>query len=303
MWNRSAPHRTAFSNKWLHEQNVTYNSNGCVHHCTPAIENSVVEAMEEQFSKECLPHPDMFFAEFQLWKKKWSSVNLNDRPSTAIEALLQCIETFDQNVRIPLTLVTLPISTSSPACSSPPNHGALCGNTVCTILIRTWGLQKLLCLACVASDVRRAYGWALQASAAMPGSDYILRGPPEILLTETSLGEHFRDKLQENSDKTVLIHADTGQKMTQADLLVSSERLAAALQAQGVGPGDVIGVCSENSLEYCIPVLAALYVGATCAPLSAGYTPRELTHAMSLSGPRLNLLLGGGRALGEGGRR
>nr|CAD7392269.1 unnamed protein product [Timema cristinae] len=83
------------------------------------------------------------------------------------------------------------------------------------------------------------------------------------------------------------IHADTGQKMTQADLLVSSERLAAALQAQGVGPGDVIGVCSENSLEYCIPVLAALYVGATCAPLSAGYTSRELMHAMSLSRPRL----------------
>nr|CAD7427909.1 unnamed protein product [Timema monikensis] len=83
------------------------------------------------------------------------------------------------------------------------------------------------------------------------------------------------------------IHADTGQKMTQADLLVSSERLAAALQAQGVGPGDVIGVCSENSLEYCIPVLAALYVGATCAPLSAGYTSRELMHTMSLSRPRL----------------
>nr|CAD7201656.1 unnamed protein product [Timema douglasi] len=180
-------------------------------------------------------------------------------------------------------------------CSFPPNHGALCDNTVCTLLIRAWGLQNLLCLTypSAASDVRRAYGWPYvrartgKAPEAMPDSDYILRGPPEILLTETSLGEHFRDKLQEHSDSTVLIHADTGQKMTQADLLVSSERLAVALQAQGVGPGDVIGVCSENSLEYCIPVLAALYVGATCAPLSAGYTPRELMHAMSLSRPRL----------------
>nr|CAD7427910.1 unnamed protein product [Timema monikensis] len=146
----------------------------------------------------------MFFAEFQLWKKKWSRVNLKDMSSTAIEAFLQCRSTIQEaNKHFP----PLPVQVQFPS-----NHGALCGNTVCTLLIRAWGLQSLLCLACssAASDVRRAYGWPYvrarkgKAPETMPDSDYILRGPPEILLTETSLGEHFRDKLQEHSDSTVL---------------------------------------------------------------------------------------------------
>nr|CAD7603744.1 unnamed protein product [Timema genevievae] len=149
---RTEAHRTEFSNKCLHEQNVTYNSNECVHHCTPAIENSVVEGMEEQCSN------------LQFPPKSWGPVRQH------------CLHNPNKNMGF--TETPLP-------CLS-------------------------LCLACAASDVWRAYGWPYvrartEASAAMPGSDYILRGPPEILLTETSLGEHFRDKLQENSDKTVLV--------------------------------------------------------------------------------------------------
>nr|CAD7405260.1 unnamed protein product [Timema cristinae] len=57
----------------------------------------------------------MFFSEFQSWKKKRSSVSLKDRTSTALEAILQCSETFYKNVKILILILAIsPISTASP---------------------------------------------------------------------------------------------------------------------------------------------------------------------------------------------
>ncbi|XP_063244292.1 luciferin 4-monooxygenase-like isoform X2 [Bacillus rossius redtenbacheri] len=121
-------------------------------------------------------------------------------------------------------------------------------------------------------------------SVAMPSP--IVRGPPRLAVQDTSLGEKLYRNLLEQGDKTVMVDGLTRREMTARRLLELSSRLAEGLRARGVLPGDTVAVCSENSLEYCLPVLAALYLGAVCAPLNATYTPRELQHALGLSRPK-----------------
>lgn len=49
---------------------------------------------------------------------------------------------------------------------------------------------------------------------------------------------------------------------------------------------DTIAVCSENNLEFCIPVCAAFYLGAVTCPLNPLYSERELKHALFISKPK-----------------
>jgi acyl-CoA synthetase (AMP-forming)/AMP-acid ligase II len=71
------------------------------------------------------------------------------------------------------------------------------------------------------------------------------------------------------------VDAVTGETRTYSDILTKSLSVAECLHARGVTAGDVISICSENSLDFVLPVLAAYYVGAACAPLNPSYTTRE----------------------------
>lgn len=51
--------------------------------------------------------------------------------------------------------------------------------------------------------------------------------------------------------------------------------LAECLKSVGVQKGDVIGLCSENRLEFPVPLFAAFCLGITVAPLNLTYTERE----------------------------
>lgn len=51
--------------------------------------------------------------------------------------------------------------------------------------------------------------------------------------------------------------------------------LAECLKSVGVQKGDVIGLCSENRLEFPVPLFAAFCLGVTVAPLNLTYTERE----------------------------
>ena len=48
--------------------------------------------------------------------------------------------------------------------------------------------------------------------------------------------------------------------------------IAAALKSKGIKSGDVVGICSENNLEYASVILGILIIGATCAPINPLYT-------------------------------
>lgn len=52
-------------------------------------------------------------------------------------------------------------------------------------------------------------------------------------------------------------------------------RYAECLQAEGVHEGDVVGLCSENRIDFPCAMFGAIYLGATVAPLNLTYLESE----------------------------
>ena len=54
------------------------------------------------------------------------------------------------------------------------------------------------------------------------------------------------------------------------------DRVAAALQRDGLSPGDVISICATTSMAYAAAFLGALRAGVTVAPLAPSSTPQGI---------------------------
>src|SRR6218665_273756 len=54
------------------------------------------------------------------------------------------------------------------------------------------------------------------------------------------------------------------------------DRVAAALQRDGVQPGEAIAICAGTSIAYAVTYLGALRAGVVVAPLAPGATPDSL---------------------------
>lgn len=71
------------------------------------------------------------------------------------------------------------------------------------------------------------------------------------------------------------VDASSGEILTSDRLRLQSIQLAKCLQAKGIIEGDVISICSENRCEYPVVFFAAVYLGATVAPLNVTYNERK----------------------------
>lgn len=83
------------------------------------------------------------------------------------------------------------------------------------------------------------------------------------------------------------IDAQTGKSISFKDLLAISCSLAAALRKNGFSKNTIISICSENSIHFFIPIIAALYIGAITAPVNHVYTKAELKHNLDLCQPEI----------------
>lgn len=63
--------------------------------------------------------------------------------------------------------------------------------------------------------------------------------------------------------------------------------MAAYFQRLGIREGDVIGITSENCLEYPLIVYGAYYLGAAITTCNLTYNEDEMRHAMNLSKPKI----------------
>ncbi len=63
-------------------------------------------------------------------------------------------------------------------------------------------------------------------------------------------------------------------------------RIAAVLQQQGLGPGDVLAVCAESSMAYVALFLGALRAGLAVAPLAPSCTDAQLARMVADCGAR-----------------
>ncbi|GBP00776.1 hypothetical protein EVAR_76993_1 [Eumeta japonica] len=75
------------------------------------------------------------------------------------------------------------------------------------------------------------------------------------------LGHILLQSLADHPDVVNQIDAATGQQETNAAVLRRSVRLARAMRARGLRPGDVLALAGPNHLDLCVPYYAAHYNG------------------------------------------
>lgn len=81
--------------------------------------------------------------------------------------------------------------------------------------------------------------------------------------------------------------AHTGKSISGKTLLEKSCNLAKALLNYGCTTGQRVVISSENCLEFFIPVVATLYIGAIVVPVNPIYTLYELKHLLGLTEPSI----------------
>ena len=81
-----------------------------------------------------------------------------------------------------------------------------------------------------------------------------------------------------------------GRELSYGALDALMDRVAAALQRDGLAPQDAIAICAGTSLEYAAVFLGALRAGIAVAPLAPSCTPSEIADMATDAGARLLFL-------------
>jgi acyl-CoA synthetase (AMP-forming)/AMP-acid ligase II len=99
--------------------------------------------------------------------------------------------------------------------------------------------------------------------------------PVTDLVAETAAADPHRAALHE-----------AGRSMTYGELDALMDRIAAALQRDGVENGDVVAMCAATCLESAAVFLGAVRAGAAIAPLPASVTPDTLAMMLADCGAK-----------------
>jgi acyl-CoA synthetase (AMP-forming)/AMP-acid ligase II len=111
------------------------------------------------------------------------------------------------------------------------------------------------------------------------------RSSAELLAADFSdHSELFRAHAAEQPDKIAIVDEEGRISWGALDVLV--DRIAARLQAEGVGRGGAVAIVGTNSIAYGAVFLAAIRTGAAAAPLTTSATPEALTAMLSDSGAK-----------------
>ena len=98
----------------------------------------------------------------------------------------------------------------------------------------------------------------------------------------------IRDHAHREPQHPALVQDD--RVVTYAELDALMDRVACALQRDGVQPRESIAVCAYTSIEYAVVFLGALRAGAVVAPLAPSCTAEELAGMAADAGAKLFFL-------------
>ena len=99
-----------------------------------------------------------------------------------------------------------------------------------------------------------------------------------------TLPELIRLHARERPDQAALIH--DGRVLSYGALDTQMDRVAAALQRDGLEPGQTLALCGANSIEYAVVFLGGLRAGVAAALLAPSSTAQSLAAMLSDSGAR-----------------
>ena len=96
-------------------------------------------------------------------------------------------------------------------------------------------------------------------------------------------------------------HAEEGEQrtITYADLLDEVQRLANALKARGIGPGDVVGIYLPMIPEVVVAMLACARIGAPHNVVFGGFSPEAVRERMEFSEARVLITVDAARRKGQ----
>jgi len=103
-----------------------------------------------------------------------------------------------------------------------------------------------------------------------------------------TLADIIRAHAVEHGSKAALV--DAKRTLAYAELDALMDRIAAALQRDGVGRADVAAICATTSVEYGAAFLGILRAAATVAPLAPSSTPESLVVQLNDSGAKVFFL-------------
>ena len=119
-------------------------------------------------------------------------------------------------------------------------------------------------------------------------AELVRRYEQEGYWTGETLGELLARGLAANQDVGFCVHSavrpHTG---TFGDVERDARRLAAGLQARGVGAGDVVALQLPNWREAAVTFWASSFLGAVIVPIVHFYGRKELAHIMATAKPRV----------------
>ncbi|ALL14495.1 class I adenylate-forming enzyme family protein [Caulobacter henricii] len=103
------------------------------------------------------------------------------------------------------------------------------------------------------------------------------------------MGDILRLRTAENPDHPAII-MESGEAVTyrQFDALV--DRVAAALQRDGIKPGEAVAVCALSSIPYTAVFLGGLRAGVAVAPIAPSSTPEAIAGMVADCGAKLYFL-------------
>jgi acyl-CoA synthetase (AMP-forming)/AMP-acid ligase II len=103
-----------------------------------------------------------------------------------------------------------------------------------------------------------------------------------------TIADVIRAQAAELGDKPALV--DAKRTLSYAGLDALMDRIAAALQRDGVGKADVAAICASSSVEYGATFLGILRAAAIVAPLAPSSTPESLIVQLDDSGAKVFFL-------------
>jgi len=101
-----------------------------------------------------------------------------------------------------------------------------------------------------------------------------------------NLYDLFAARFPDDRSRPCFLLSD-GSEVSYGELEAGAGRAAARLVAEGVHPGDRVGLQAEKSIEGVMLYLGALKAGAVFLPLNAAYTPAEVEYFRGDAEPRL----------------
>jgi acyl-CoA synthetase (AMP-forming)/AMP-acid ligase II len=129
---------------------------------------------------------------------------------------------------------------------------------------------------------------------------------PDVEIPQVTVSEYVIGEAAARGDKPALIDGSTGDVTTYGDLDARVDRLAAGLQGEGIGKGDVVALIGPNDAPWVIAYHAILRAGGVVTPINPLLTPEEV--GKQLEDSKAKLVIGGeglsfddAMELGEGG--